>query len=115
MTQSTNASVKRKHQSRFAFIQEDWMVHFPGRHNFTFNYPLPSQTVRGLVCNHVHSRVTHRKLAVLADVGVQSDDIHIIDFFPLLNSVICFCGLGSTPVKGISDIYWRIFDKGVGR
>jgi len=56
--------------------------------------------------------VTHGKLAVLTDVWVQTDDIYIMDFFSLLNFVVCLCGLGSTPVQGISDIYWRILDIG---
>jgi len=35
-------------------------------------------------------------------------NIHIKDFLPLLESVVCFRGLGSTPIQGISIIYWRM-------
>jgi hypothetical protein len=50
--------------------------------------------------------VTYRELAVLTNVGVQTDNVHITDFFPLLHFIVCFCDLGSTPVQGISNIYW---------
>ena len=42
---------------------------------------LPKQSV----CTNVHFRETHAKLAVLTDVGVQTDNIHIMDFFPCLS------------------------------
>jgi len=58
-------------------------------------------------------RVTYMELAVLTNVGVQTDNVHIKDFFPLLDFVVCFCGLGSIPVKGISNIYWRMLHIGV--
>jgi len=96
-----------------ALIWKNSMVQFPRRQNFTFNYPLPSQSVRRTVCTHVHFWVAHRKFPILTNVRVQTDNIHIMDFFPLLNSAISFCGLSSTPVQGIADIYSRILHIGV--
>ena len=52
---------------------------------------------------------------MFTNVGIGTDNVHIIDFFPLLNSVICFCGFSSTPLQGISDIYKRIFHIGLRR
>jgi len=36
-----------------------------------------------------------------------------MDFFPLLDPLVGFCGLGSNPVQGISNIYWRILYVGL--
>ena len=41
-------------------------------------------------------------------LGIQPDNIHIKNLFPLLYTVVGFSGLGSTPVQGISSVYWRI-------
>jgi len=57
---------------------------------------------------HIHFRVTNRELAVIANLGVQTDNIHITDSFPLHDSVVCFRSLGSNPVQGSSNIYWRM-------
>ena len=51
----------------------------------SFHYSLPIHTVRGKVCTHVHFRVNYREIAVLRTVGVQTDIIHITDFFPLFD------------------------------
>ena len=72
----------------------------------------PPYPFSGIVCNHIHFRVTYRGLPVLRNIGVQTVNIHIKDFFPLLDSV-CFRGLGSTPVQGISNIYWKMLYIGV--
>ena len=73
----------------------------------------PYPNSQGAVCTHVHFWVAHGELAVLTNVGIQTDNIHIMDFFPLLYTVVRFRGLGSTPVQGISNIYWRILYIGV--
>ena len=41
----------------------------------------PPYPVRVRVCTHAHFRVTYRELAVLKNVGVQTDNIHITYFF----------------------------------
>jgi hypothetical protein len=57
--------------------------------------------------------VNFRELAAIKNVGVQAANIHITDFFPMFESVACFRGLGSTPVQGLSNIYWRMLYIGV--
>ena len=57
---------------------------------------------------HVNLRLTYKEIAVLTNVWVGSENIHITDLFPLHDSVICFCGLGSTAVQSISNIYCRM-------
>jgi hypothetical protein len=48
--------------------------------------------------------VTERKLAIFTNVGVQTDNTHIVDFSPLLKSIPCLGGIVSTPVEGILNI-----------
>jgi len=60
----------------------------------------PYPNSQGTVCTHVNLWVTHREFAVLTNVGVQNDNIHIMEFFSLLYHVVDFCGIGSTPYKG---------------
>lgn len=40
---------------------------------------------------------------------VQTYNVHIVDLLAFLDSVTCFASFGSTPVGGISNIYWRVF------
>ena len=68
--------------------------------------------VNGTVCTHVHFRVTLWKLAIFTNVGLQTDNIHIVDF-PTLNSVISFGGFGSTPVQDIPNINRKILQLGL--
>ena len=42
----------------------------------------------------------------------DTDNIYIMDF-PLLDSAVCFRGISSTTVQGISNIYWRMLRIGV--
>jgi hypothetical protein len=53
--------------------------------------------------------VTHRKFAIFTNVGVQIDNIHIRDFFPLFDFVVCFGGFGSTPHKASSIFIGEFF------
>ena len=88
----------------FLYGSTGWYSFLGGR-TLHFIIPLPIQTVRETICTRIHFRVTNKELAVLTNVGVQTDNVHITDFFPLLNSVVCFRCLGSTPVQGISIIF----------
>jgi len=40
--------------------------------------------VRGTVCIHIHFRVTYRKFAILTNVEIQTNNIHIVDILPCL-------------------------------
>jgi len=67
------------------------------------------------VCTYGLFRVTNRKLAVLTGVGVQAENIHIMDFLLLLESVVGSRDLVSNPVQVIWNIYWKILYMGVRR
>ena len=73
------------------------MIQFPGGRNLHFlrlSYPNSPGD-----CLHPHTlSVTYRKFTILKN-GVQFYNIHIPDTFPLLYSVRCFGGFGSTPYK----------------
>jgi len=45
--------------------------------------------------------------------GPREYCIYIVDHLPFLVSVTCFSSFGSTPVQGISNIYWRGLHIGV--
>ena len=75
------------------------MILIPGRQKLTFNGSLPIKIVRGTVYTHVHFRLTQTEFYVFTNVGIQTNNIHFV--FPLLNSVKCLCGFGSTPVQGV--------------
>ena len=49
-------------------------------------------------------------ICVFINEGLQTDNIHIPDLFPLLDSVLCFSGFDCTPVHGILNITtaWRV-------
>jgi len=84
------------------------MIQFRSRQNLTFDNTLPVQTDRGTVYTYVHVRVSQGKLAIYTNLGVQTYNVYIVELLPFLASVICFSSFGSTPVQGISNIYWRI-------
>jgi len=65
--------------------------------NLVNNFSLSK--VRGTFCTHVHFRVTQRKLAIFANVGVQTYKVHIAILLPFFKSVICFVSFSSTPVN----------------
>ena len=73
------------------------MIQFSRRQNLIFDDPLHIKTVRETVCTHVHFRLPPRKTSIFTNVGAQTDNIHIVDYFPLLNSVSCLGGFGSSP------------------
>jgi hypothetical protein len=75
------------------------------------SHPYPNS--QGTFFTDIHFRVTYKELAVPTNVGVQTDNIHITDFYPLLDSVVRFRGIGSTTVQGVSNIYWRMLYIGV--
>jgi len=52
--------------------------------------------------------VAQREFAIFTNVGVKTYNVHIVDLLPFIDSVICFCSFGSTPVQGITNIYRRI-------
>ena len=85
------------------------MIPFPRRQYTTFYNPLPIQTVKGTVCTYVHFRVTYKKLFIFTNVGVQTDDIHIPDLFPLLDSVVGFRSFGFTPYKASRILIGELF------
>ena len=57
--------------------------------------------------------MNYSELAVITNVGVQTDNIHITDFFPLIDCVVSFLGLDSKLVQANSNIYWRMLYIGV--
>jgi hypothetical protein len=61
------------------------MMQLPRSQNLVFHNPFPIQTVRGIVCTHMHFLVTYRKLSIFTDVGIQTNYIHIVNFLPLLD------------------------------
>jgi len=89
------------------------MIQIPRKQNLTFDDMLPIQTVKGTVCIHARFRATRRKLAIFTNVRVQADNFHVEDLLSGLDSVICVSGFSSSPIEGISNIYWRVFNIGV--
>jgi hypothetical protein len=73
------------------------MIQFSRRQYLIFDDPLPIKTVRETVCTHVNFRLPPRKTCIFTNVGEQTDNIHIVDYFPLLNSASCSSGFDSSP------------------
>jgi len=75
------------------------MIQFPRRQKLIFDDPLPIKTVRETVCTQVNFRLPPRKTCIFTKVGAQTDNIHVVYYFPLLNSVSCLSGSVSSPFK----------------
>jgi len=58
------------------------MIQYPERQNLTFDNPFPIQTDSRTVRTHIHFLVTCSELAIFTNVGVQTDNIHIVNFSP---------------------------------
>ena len=101
------SSTQGDHQFGGGFVRKNRMTPFPKRQNLTFDDTLHIQTVRGTVCTHVHFRVTRWNLTIFTNVRVQTYNFHIVDLLPL-DCLICSNSFRSTPVQGISNIYWKI-------
>ena len=85
---------------------------FLGGKTLHFIIPSLSRQSGGAACTHIHFRVAYRKLSIFTNIRVQSNHIHIVNFFPRPNFVICFCYLSSTAYKASRIFSGKFFKQG---
>jgi len=97
-----------EHQFGVAFVLSTGWYSFLG--GGTLHLIIPSLSkVRGTVCTHVHFRVAHRKLTIFTNVRVQTDHIHISDFFRILDYVILLVASVLPPYKALRILIGDFF------